>query len=86
MGNSLMLKTPPANTQVDLQASARSLFSVQSMVISSPAWMAPESYMQRFGRKSDIWSLGCLVIEMLSGKNPWGNRLDGESNLHTALQ
>jgi len=34
---------------------------------SSPAWMAPETHKQKVSKKSDIWSLGCLVVEMLTG-------------------
>jgi len=47
--------------------------------------MAPETHVQKVGKRSDIWSLGCLVVEMLTGQNPWGKRLDGESNVHVAL-
>ncbi|EAR92109.2 cyclin-dependent kinase-like Serine/Threonine kinase family protein (macronuclear) [Tetrahymena thermophila SB210] len=35
-------------------------------------WMAPELLNQEsHGRKSDIWSLGCTMIEMATGKHPW---------------
>ena len=35
-------------------------------------WMAPEVINQtKKGRKSDIWSFGCTLLEMSSGLNPW---------------
>ena len=38
----------------------------------SVPWMAPEVVKEWTpGRKSDIWSFGCTVIEMLTGKRPW---------------
>lgn len=37
-------------------------------------WMAPEVVMQKeLGRFSDIWSVGCVVIEMATGRPPWHN-------------
>ena len=39
-------------------------------------WMAPEVVKQTaHTTKADIWSVGCLVVEMLTGQRPWG-RLD----------
>jgi hypothetical protein len=38
----------------------------------SVPWMAPEVVQQSsHGRKSDIWSIGCTVIEMMTAKLPW---------------
>ena len=34
--------------------------------------MAPEVVKQTaYTRKADIWSVGCLVVEMLTGEHPW---------------
>ncbi|WVZ75041.1 hypothetical protein U9M48_023136 [Paspalum notatum var. saurae] len=39
----------------------------------SPYWMAPEVIMNKNGYslEVDIWSLGCTIIEMGTGRHPW---------------
>ncbi|OWZ07980.1 STE/STE11 protein kinase [Phytophthora megakarya] len=45
--------------------------------LGSPFWMAPELVRAEKGpdswRKADIWGIGCIAIEMATGRPPWEN-------------
>jgi len=52
----------------DLLANKTHRFSLQGSVF----WMAPEVVKQSgHTSKADIWSVGCLVVEMFTGEHPW---------------
>jgi serine/threonine protein kinase len=34
-------------------------------------YMAPEAFEPPFGTEVDVWSMGCLILEMCTGKPPW---------------
>lgn len=45
---------------------------ISMSLIGSPYWMAPEVALQQgHSYSSDIWSFGCLLIEMCTGNPPW---------------
>lgn len=49
----------------------------------TPLWMAPEVLKgKKQNEFSDIWSLGCVIIEMSTGKPPWSEILEQNSNAH----
>ena len=38
----------------------------------SPHWVAPEAIREgKYTRKTDIWSLGCTLLELATGRFPW---------------
>jgi hypothetical protein len=38
----------------------------------TPFWMAPEVIRnEQYGRKADVWSIGCTLVEMVTGNHPW---------------
>jgi serine/threonine protein kinase len=48
--------------------------ALRGRLAGTPHFMAPEVIMQlpNVNLPSDIWSLGCTVLEMLTGEQPWG--------------
>ncbi|WWC62426.1 uncharacterized protein I303_105022 [Kwoniella dejecticola CBS 10117] len=46
----------------------------ENEVVGSPYWMAPEVIEQNgSSTASDIWSVGCVIVELLEGKPPYGD-------------
>eukprot|EP01124_Arcella_intermedia_P003841 TRINITY_DN12162_c0_g1_i1.p1 TRINITY_DN12162_c0_g1~~TRINITY_DN12162_c0_g1_i1.p1 ORF type:complete len:1451 (-),score=396.76 TRINITY_DN12162_c0_g1_i1:100-4452(-) len=69
-----ILSTKKGGVKVaDFGVSTRSTApTTDASVQGSPYWMAPEIIeMNGASPKSDIWSLGCTVIELLTGKPPY---------------
>ncbi|KAK4378715.1 hypothetical protein RND71_000577 [Anisodus tanguticus] len=47
--------------------------SLSKSIGGTPLWMAPEILRnEELDFSADIWSLGCTIIEMATGKTPWG--------------
>eukprot|EP00993_Chasmostoma_nieuportense_P000969 NODE_1890_length_1344_cov_33.820049_g1795_i0.p1 GENE.NODE_1890_length_1344_cov_33.820049_g1795_i0~~NODE_1890_length_1344_cov_33.820049_g1795_i0.p1 ORF type:complete len:414 (-),score=73.03 NODE_1890_length_1344_cov_33.820049_g1795_i0:101-1312(-) len=45
--------------------------STQTRSVGTPEWMAPEAITGHGSISSDIWSVGCVVLEMAQAKSPW---------------
>jgi len=57
----------------DFGCSKRSNGTMVQTLRGSVPWMAPEVMREaEYGRKADIWSIGCVVIEMITAAAPWG--------------
>ncbi|XP_061705012.1 mitogen-activated protein kinase kinase kinase 4 [Cydia pomonella] len=66
------LKLGDFGCAVKIRATATAAGELQGYV-GTQAYMAPEVFMKSdgHGRATDIWSLGCVVTEMASGKRPF---------------
>lgn len=55
----------------------------QGQLLGTVAFMAPEVLRgESYGRSCDVWSVGCVVIEMVTGRPPWNAH---EHSNHLAL-
>ncbi|XP_019631077.1 PREDICTED: uncharacterized protein LOC109474996 [Branchiostoma belcheri] len=80
-GNNIMLMPNGVIKLIDFGCARRvceRLSVSNSQVLKSmrgtPYWMAPEVVSESgYGVKSDMWSVGCTVFEMLTGKPPWAD-------------
>ncbi|KAL1191086.1 Mitogen-activated protein kinase kinase kinase 20 [Cardamine amara subsp. amara] len=47
-------------------------WEIDSPFVGSPVYMSPESVQNGVAEKAlDLWSLGCIVLEMFTGEIPW---------------
>ncbi|KAK3206567.1 hypothetical protein Dsin_020613 [Dipteronia sinensis] len=77
-GRNVLVSQNPSFCKLADFGSAREVSSAdddeKSVVVprGSPLWMAPEVVRGEFqGPESDVWSLGCTVVEMITGKPAW---------------
>lgn len=66
-----------------LETSVESLLTSTGLVVGSPGFMSPEQVRgQRAGAKSDVFTLGCVLVYAATGELPFGH---GASNQHAVM-
>jgi len=70
-----LIKLGDFGCSVKLKNNAQTMPGEVNSTLGTAAYMAPEVITRAkgegHGRAADIWSLGCVVIEMVTGKRPW---------------
>lgn len=57
----------------DFGCSKREIETMTNQMRGSIPWMAPEVIKSTgYGRAADMWSFGCVMIEMATARSPWG--------------
>ncbi|PON57560.1 GPCR kinase [Parasponia andersonii] len=78
-GRNVLVGPTPGHAKLADFGSAREFVGAGSgapiLPRGSPLWMAPEVVRRESqGPESDVWSLGCTLIEMVTGKPAWKDR------------
>lgn len=77
-GSNILLGLDCKAKLADFGCSRRSQQTLTHTMRGSVPWMAPEVIaFSRFGRSADVWSFGCVIIEMGTASVPWG-RFDNQ--------
>uniref|UniRef100_A0A8C9UEQ7 Mitogen-activated protein kinase kinase kinase 4 n=1 Tax=Serinus canaria TaxID=9135 RepID=A0A8C9UEQ7_SERCA len=70
-----LIKLGDFGCSVKLKNNTQTMPGEVNSTLGTAAYMAPEVITRAkgegHGRAADIWSLGCVVIEMVTGKRPW---------------
>lgn len=65
-------KVNRSSSSIEEDSTAQSKNSRRASLQGSVYWMAPEVVKQTaYTKKADIWSVGCLIVEMFTGKHPF---------------
>jgi serine/threonine protein kinase len=89
-GGNILVENSGSVKLADFGASAKMAMGETqetATIKGTPYFMAPEVLSQsKYGRKGDVWAVGCTVIQMLTGQPPWkGNNIQNIVQLHMLL-
>jgi len=45
--------------------------SITHTTVGTPLYLAPEVFRKKCVKKTDVYSFGCTLLEIASGKRPW---------------
>lgn len=69
------VKLTDFGTSLVLQNDSQTLES--TAVTGTVSYMAPEAVQGTYSSASDVWSLGCTLLELATGRTPWADPLTG---------